>query len=376
MQATPTTWRLLLAAGWQGNDQLKILCGGEALSRELANRLLERGASLWNLYGPTEATIWSAIHQVDKMSESVPIGRPIANTQIYLLDQHLQPVPVGIPGELYIGGAGLARGYLNQPELTAEKFIPNHFSHEPKARLYKTGDLVRYLANGNMDYLGRTDHQVKLRGFRIELGEIETLLSQHPGVREAVVLIRENISGNKYLVAYMIPNQEQALISSELRNFLKEQLPQYMVPSAFVTLDTLPLTPNGKVDRKALPNPESVRSELATAYVGPRTEMEQTIATVWQEVLGVEKLGMHDNFFDLGGHSLLMVQVHKKLQEIFKRDFLMTEMFKYPSISSLVEYLSSKPGEKTPHQQSQKRLEMRKKSMDRRKNVTLPKSIY
>ncbi|GAB1543387.1 hypothetical protein NUACC21_60610 [Scytonema sp. NUACC21] len=376
MQATPTTWRLLLAAGWQGNHQLKILCGGEALPRELANQLLETGASLWNMYGPTETTIWSAICRVDNSSQLVPIGRPIANTQIYLLDRHLQPVPVGIPGELYIGGAGLARGYLNRPELTGEKFIPNPFSHDPKERLYKTGDLVRYLPDGNIEYIRRIDSQTKLRGFRIELGEIETLLSKHPSVRQAVVLIQENIPGNKRLVAYVTLNQEQAFISNELRNFLKEQLPQYMVPSTFVTLDTLPLTPNGKVDRKALPNPESLSSELAEAYVGPQTEVEQAIAAVWQEALSIEKVGMHDNFFDLGGHSLLMAQVHKKLQEVFKRDFLMTEMFKYPTISSLVEYLSSKQGEQTPLQQSQKRLEMRKKSMERRKNATPSKSIY
>lgn len=376
MQATPTTWRLLLAAGWQGHHQLKILCGGEALSRELANQLLKRGGSLWNMYGPTETTIWSAIYQVDETSESVPIGRPIANTQIYVLNQYLQPVPMGVSGELFIGGAGLAKGYLNRPDLTAEKFIRNHFSHDPKARLYRTGDLVRYRRDGHIDYLGRIDHQVKLRGFRIELGEIETLLSQYPGVREAVVLVRENLAGNQYLVAYVTPHQEQTFTSSELRNFLKKRLPQYMVPSVFVMLDTLPLTPNGKVNRKALPYPENLRLESATAYVGPQTEVEHTIATVWQEVLGIEKVGMHDNFFDLGGHSILMVQVHKKLQEVFKRDFLMTEMFKYPTISSLVEYLSSRQSEQTSHQQSQKRLEMRKKSMERRKNATSSKSIY
>jgi amino acid adenylation domain-containing protein len=371
MQATPATWRLLLAAGWSGSPQLKILCGGEALSRELANQLLDKGASLWNLYGPTEATIWSLISQVENTDGTVSIGRPIANTQIYLLDEHLQPVPVGVPGELYIGGAGLARGYLNRPELTAQKFIANPLSHEQNARLYKTGDLARYQSDGNIEYLGRIDHQVKVRGFRIELGEIEVVLSQHPVVQQSVVVVREDIPGNQQVVAYLVPHKEQTPPTvSELRQFLKQQLPEYMTPSAFVTLNSLPLTPNGKVDRRALPSPEGLRADLAAAYVAPRTELEQMIATVWQEVLRVEKVGIHDNFFDLGGHSLLVVQVHRKLQEILQRNFLMTEMFKYPTISSLVEYLAPKQAEKTPVQPSQKRLEMRRKSIERRKNLT------
>jgi amino acid adenylation domain-containing protein len=371
MQATPATWRLLLAAGWSGSSQLKILCGGEALSRELANQLLDKGASLWNLYGPTETTIWSTIYHVNSTEGTVCIGRPIANTQLYLLDEHLQPVPVGVSGELYIGGAGLARGYLNRPELTAQKFITNPLSLEPNARLYKTGDLARYCSDGNIEYLGRIDHQVKVRGFRIELGEIEAVLSQHSVVLQNVVVVREDIPGNQQLVAYLVPHKEQAPpTASELRHFLKQQLPEYMVPSAFVTLDSLPLTPNGKVDRRALPSPEGLRADLAAAYVAPRTELEQMIAKVWQEVLRVEKVGIHDNFFDMGGHSLLVVQVHRKLQEILQRNLLMTEMFKYPTISSFVEYLAPKQAEKTPVQQIQKRLEMRRKSIERRKNLT------
>ncbi|MEG3959207.1 amino acid adenylation domain-containing protein [Microcoleus sp. herbarium2] len=371
MQATPATWRLLLSAGWPGSHQLKILCGGEALSRELANQLLEKGASLWNLYGPTEATIWSTIARVDNSDGTVCIGRPIANTEIYLLDEHLKPVPVGVPGELYISGAGLARGYLNRPELTAQKFIANPLSQEPNARLYKTGDLARYQRDGSIEYLGRIDHQVKVRGFRIELGEIEVVLNQHPVVQQSVVTVREDIPGNQQLVAYLVPEPEQTPPTvAQLRQFLKQQLPEYLTPSAFVTLDSLPLTPNGKVDRRALPSPEGLRADLAAAYVAPRTEIEQMIATVWQEVLRVEKVGIHDNFFDLGGHSLLVVQVHRKLQEILERSFLLTEMFKYPTISSLVEYLVPKQAERTPVQQSQKRLEMRRKSIERRKNIT------
>ncbi|MBV9388049.1 MAG: SDR family NAD(P)-dependent oxidoreductase [Chroococcidiopsidaceae cyanobacterium CP_BM_ER_R8_30] len=234
LQATPATWQLLLVSGWQGNSRFKALCGGESLSRELANRLLERGIALWNLYGPTETTIWSAAHPVGSEGNSVPIGRPIANTQFYLLDSHLQPVPVGVPGELYIGGAGLALGYLNRPELTAEKFIPNPFSDAKSNRLYKTGDLARYLVDGNIEYLGRLDHQFKIRGFRIESGEIEAVLSQHPGVQQAVAIVREDVPGDKRLVTYVVPHPELKPTLSELRRFLKEQLPDYMVPSVIM----------------------------------------------------------------------------------------------------------------------------------------------
>jgi amino acid adenylation domain-containing protein len=256
MQATPATWRLLLEAGWVGNPSLKILCGGEALLRELAEQLLERGTGLWNLYGPTETTIWSTSYAVESRDGAVPIGHPLANTQLYILDSHLQPVPIGAVGELYISGDGLARGYLNQPELTAERFIPNPLSNEPGARLYKTGDLARYLADGTIECLGRIDHQVKLRGFRIELGEIEAVLLKHPGVRETVVIAREEGPDNTCLVAYIVPSPVQAITISELRHFLMERLPNYMMPAAFIFLDTLPLTRNGKIDRRAIPAPD------------------------------------------------------------------------------------------------------------------------
>ncbi len=262
MQATPATWRLLLATGWKSSHHLKIFIGGEALPQELANQLLNKSQLVWNLYGPTETTIWSSVFQVG-VQEAIQtkgglesIGRPIANTQIYLLDQYLQPVPIGVSGELHIGGDGLAIGYLNRPELTAEKFIPNPFSNEPNARLYKTGDRARYLPDGNIEYINRIDNQVKLRGFRIELGEIEAVLVQHPEVHEAVVLIREDQPGDKRLVAYLVPTKAQEVMPSTLRQFLKEKLPEYMVPSAFVELEAIPLTPNGKVDRRALPVPD------------------------------------------------------------------------------------------------------------------------
>ncbi|BAZ20878.1 amino acid adenylation domain-containing protein [Kalymmatonema gypsitolerans NIES-4073] len=339
MQGTPATWRTLMQVGFVGNPQLKILCGGEALSRELATQLLERADSLWNMYGPTETTIWSAVSQVQAGS-SVFIGQAIANTQFYILDTNLQPVPVGVAGELHIGGDGLARGYLNRPELTAEKFIPDPFG-EAGSRLYKTGDLVRYKTDGNIEYIGRIDYQVKVRGFRIELPEIEALLSQHPTVQQAVVIAKE-IAGDKRLVAYLVPQAEAAPATGELRSFLKQQLPEYMVPSYFVVLESLPLTPNGKVDRKALPDPEHTRVE-AEAYVAPRNEIERLLSSVWQEVLNLEKVGVNDNFFELGGHSLLVIQVHSKLNNNkllgINRDISVVDLFKYPTISTLAQYL-------------------------------------
>jgi amino acid adenylation domain-containing protein len=310
MQATPATWRMLLAAEWQGTQQLKILCGGEALDSNLANQLLEHGKQVWNLYGPTETTIWSSVHRVENTNQSeriqsiVSIGRPIANTQFYILDQNQQLVPVGVTGELHIGGAGLARGYLNRPELTAQKFISHPLSQESDARLYKTGDLARYLPNGELEYIGRIDNQVKLRGFRIELGEIEAAINQHPSVSTSVVIVRQDESANQSLVAYLTLQPQQTLAIPELRRFLESRLPNYMIPCAFVTLEALPLTPNGKVDRKALPAPENFRPELAVALL-PQTEAERNIAEVWQKVLHIEKIGIHDNFFELGGHSLL-----------------------------------------------------------------------
>jgi len=321
----------------------RVICSGETLSVDLQERLFTRlNAELQNLYGPTEAAIdvtaWTC--QRGSRQRPVPIGRPIANTQIYLLDQKLQPVPIGVPGELHIGGVGLARGYLNRPNLTDEKFIPNPFSNKPGARLYKTGDLACYRPDGSIEFLGRLDHQVKLRGFRIELGEIEAVLVQHPDVRETIVLVREDHPGDKQLVAYVVPKYNRQPTTSELRDDLKERLPEYMVPSVFMLLDVLPLTPNGKVDRRALPAPEGLRPTLAAAYQAPCSEVEQAIAKVWQEVLNLEKVGVNDNFFDLGGHSLLLVQVNHKLQELFNRELSIVDLFQNSTISSLAQYLS------------------------------------
>ncbi|MDZ7967877.1 MAG: amino acid adenylation domain-containing protein [Nostoc sp. DedSLP03] len=365
MQATPATWQLLLASGWDGNDQLKILCGGEALPAQLANQLRQRCNSLWHMYGPTETTVWSAGYLIETDSKVVAISHPIANTQIYILDQYSQLVPVGIAGELHIGGEGLARGYLNRLELTNEKFIPNPFSNNSAARLYKTGDLGRYLANGEIEYLGRIDYQVKIRGFRVELGDIEAFISQHPAVRETVVAIADAQS----LVAYIVTHTEQTPTITELRGFLESKLPNYMVPSAFVFLETLPLTPNGKVDRKALPAPDTARPQLQVVYQPPQTEVEKTIAHIWQEVLQVENIGIHDNFFELGGHSLLLVQVHSKLQKTFQRDFSMIEMFQYPTISHLAKYLIRESSEQPSFTQHSHRPESITASVQQRKQA-------
>jgi amino acid adenylation domain-containing protein len=346
MQATPATWRLLLAAGWQGTPGLKVLCGGEALSGELASQLLGRCASLWNMYGPTETTIWSTVHKVEVPETVVPIGRPIANTRVYVLDARRQPVPIGTAGELYIGGDGLARGYLNRPELTAERFVPHPFADEaraptggPPARLYRTGDLVRYRADGSLEYLQRLDHQVKIRGYRIELGEIESLLEQQPSVRQAVVVAREDSTGDRQLVAYVSPAPGASLAPGELRDALKQRLPSYMLPAVLVEVETFPLTPNGKVDRKALPAPEAGRLRRMTQSAPPRTQTERTIAAIWQRVLNVDAVGVDDNFFDLGGHSLLIIQVLHQLREAFDTDLTVARMFQYPTVGALAGHI-------------------------------------
>ncbi|MGH9905799.1 MAG: non-ribosomal peptide synthetase, partial [Pyrinomonadaceae bacterium] len=285
-----------------------LILGGEASSWKLIERIKKQTiCRVINHYGPTETTVGSLTFDLDdKRSDSatVPIGRPVANTEVYVLDPHRNPVPIGVAGELHIGGAGLARGYLNQPELTAEKFIPNPFSEDPGARLYKTGDLVRYLPDGNIEFLGRFDHQDKVRGFRIELGEIETALSGHPQVRENVVIARELENGDKRLIGYIVGG-EPAPTPQELRGFLKDKLPDYMIPAAFVMLKALPLTRNGKLDRNALPDPDHARPETDEAFAAPRTQVEAELARIWAKVLGIARVGIRDNFFELGGDSIL-----------------------------------------------------------------------
>ncbi|AOW99701.1 hypothetical protein BJP34_09735 [Moorena producens PAL-8-15-08-1] len=340
MQATPATWQMLLTAGWSSDYPLKVLCGGEALTAQLANRILETGSELWNLYGPTETTIWSAIYQVPASTTAaingyVPlsIGQPIANTQIYILDSHLEPVPVGIAGELYIGGEGLGRGYFNRPELTSEKFIPNPFSNSRSECLYKTGDLARYLSDGNIEFIGRIDNQVKVRGFRIELGEIESILNSHSQIQESVVIAQEDPLGNKRLIAYIV-SEDELIKTNQLREFLKQKLPEYMVPSAFMTLETLPLTPNGKIDRKAL-LAVNVDLSLEEQYVAPSTPNQEIIANVFASVLGRVNVGIYDNFFELGGHSLLATQLISRLRQSFEIEIPLRAIFESPTVKQL-----------------------------------------
>ncbi|MEO6238542.1 MAG: amino acid adenylation domain-containing protein, partial [Vicinamibacterales bacterium] len=337
MQGTPATWRMLIESGWIGTAGLRALCGGEQLSRELAGQLLSRVGELWNLYGPTETTIWSAACRVEAKPSRVPIGRGIANTQLYVLDSHLEPVPVGLVGELYIAGDGLARGYWNHPELTAEKFLPNPFASRAGERLYRTGDRARFQPDGSIEWLGRVDHQVKVRGFRIELGEIESAIRTHPGVSETVVAVREDVPGDPRLVAYLVRSEAgsgESLLPA-LRGILASRLPLYMMPSIFVVLDAWPLTGSGKINRQALPVPDATRPELGSDYVEPLTEAEVVLATIWADVLKLAKIGRHDNFFQLGGHSLRAVQVISRVREQFAIEVPLRWLFEHPTVAQL-----------------------------------------
>ncbi|MDJ0732572.1 MAG: amino acid adenylation domain-containing protein [Nostocaceae cyanobacterium] len=323
------------------NSLHTVIVAGEPCPLELVQShfQLQSQTSLFNEYGPTEATVWSSVYHchVPETRTQISIGRPINNTRIYILDSYLNPVPVGVAGEIYISGDGLARGYLNHPTITSEKFIPHPFSQKPGMRLYKTGDLARYFSDGNIEFLGRIDNQIKIRGFRIELGEIEALLNQYPGVQETVVIAREDVPGNKRLVAYVIPQQQSAITVNELRHFLQNKLPYFMVPSTVVLLKELPLSPNGKIDRKALPIPEQVRSDLIGDFVPPRTPVEEKLTQIWNEVLKVEKVGIYDNFFELGGHSLLTTQLLAKVKEAFNLEISLRSLLEKPTVAGLAE---------------------------------------
>ncbi|MEG5016677.1 MULTISPECIES: amino acid adenylation domain-containing protein [unclassified Microcoleus] len=358
LKIVPSHLKALLSAdnASQILPKKRLILGGEPLMWNLIETIQKYNpdCSIFNHYGPTETTVGVLTYQVkmqgDRISQTVPLGRPLPNTQIYLLDSHLQPVPVGVAGELYIAGAGLARGYLNQPELTAEKFICKSLTQEPETRLYKTGDLARYLPDGNIEFIDRVDRQVKLRGFRIELGEIEAGLSHHPSVREAAVLLQENEPGNQRLVAYIVSHsklsvQDSQLIES-LRSFLKEKLPEYMIPSAFVVLKALPLTPNGKIDRQALPAP-SVAANFTDTFVGPRTPGEEILAGIWSQLLNLKKVGIHDNFFELGGHSLLITQLLAQVREIFQVELPLRVLFEAPTVAGLAEKIEMQQGGNT-----------------------------
>jgi acyl-coenzyme A synthetase/AMP-(fatty) acid ligase/acyl carrier protein len=299
---------------------------------------------LCNQYGPTESHVVTSFALGGDPADwpkLPPIGRPIANNKVYILDHCLQPVPIGVIGELYIGGDSLARGYLDQPELSREKFISNPFIKKPGARLYKTGDLARYHADGNIQFVGRIDDQVKVRGFRIEPGEIETILCRHPEVLECVVSAREDATGGKRLVAHIVAGTAHDLDSRKLRDFLKETLPEYMIPNAFVFLDSLPLTASGKVDRRALPAPDGSRPDLAEAYLAPRNRTEELLAKIWAEVFKLERIGIHDNFFDLGGHSLLATQVASRIREALRIELPLRAMFETPTVAGLSNYIEA-----------------------------------
>ncbi|MEO8429322.1 MAG: amino acid adenylation domain-containing protein, partial [Verrucomicrobiota bacterium] len=335
MHATPATWRLLVDSGWSGSKRLRIFSGGDALPWELAQQLIARSQSLWNVYGPTETAVYSTLHKVQLDDGAVLVGRPINNTQIYILDAFLQPVPLGVPGELCIGGAGLALGYLNQPDMTAANFVPNPFERMRGARLYRTGDLARHRSDGTIECLGRIDYQIKIRGFRVELGEIEAVLAQHEAVREAVVLLREDIPGDKRLVAYVVPDQEPPPTAGQLRSFLLSKLPDYMVPSAFVQMGGLPLSSNGKVDRKALPAPTETDRRDGREYRAPTKPVEIELAEIWSRALEIERVGLTDNFFELGGHSLLAVQIVARIRDELQVDLPVRAIFDSADLSVL-----------------------------------------
>jgi amino acid adenylation domain-containing protein len=318
----------------------RVFCGGEVLPYDLQKRFFERlDAELYNQYGPTEATVtvtqWKC--QRNGSLRTVPIGRPVANTQLYIVDSSMQPVPIGVPGELHIGGVQVARGYLNRPELTDERFIPDLFGDDLQARLYKTGDLARYRPDGNIEFLGRVDTQVKIRGFRIELGEIENVLNQHPKVKEAVVVARGDTPGHQRLVAYVVPVTASGMQPRALRDFLQTKLPDYMVPPTFVQLEALPLMPNGKVDRRSLPAPAPRRPDLEPTFAAPRTPVEKTLSGIWAEILGIQSVGIHDDFFDLGGHSLLATQVMARVREALLVDVPLRTLFDTPTVAGLAE---------------------------------------
>ncbi|MEU1026959.1 non-ribosomal peptide synthetase, partial [Streptomyces sp. NPDC005904] len=333
MQATPSLWRALLAEDAAVLSGVRVLVGGEALPADLAQALTASAASVTNMYGPTETTIWSTAWEVG--SRLPRIGRPIANTQVYVLDAALRPVPSGVPGELYIAGEGVVRGYHGRAALTAERFVADPYG-PAGSRMYRTGDLVRWSAEGDLEYLSRVDDQVKLRGFRIELGEIETVLAGHPQVAQAAVMVREDRPGDKRIAAYVIPAGPTAPAPQDLREHTAAQLPDYMVPSAFVTLDAFPLTPNGKLDRRALPAPEYEAQQTGRA---PRSPREEILCGLFAEVLGVDAVGIDDDFFRLGGHSLLATKLVSRIRTTLDAELPVRRLFEAPTVARLVDVI-------------------------------------
>jgi surfactin family lipopeptide synthetase A len=333
LQGTPAIWKLLIDSGWQGKADLQAVCTGEAMPKDLARKLLPRVGRLWNMYGPTETTIWSTGFQFSGPDDPVLIGRPIANTQVYILDENLAPAPIGVPGELYIGGDGLADGYLHQPELTAERFVADPFGRRSGARLYKTGDLARYRSDGNIECLGRNDDQIKLRGYRIEPEEIRAAILRHPAVRDAIAVLKTSESGDSRIIAYVVATGDQPPDTIELRDFVHRRLPEYMVPSGFVFLDALPLTPSGKIDRRALPSRHALVAKAE--FAEPRNDWEFGLRKIWEAVLGVQPIGIRDDYFDLGGYSLTAVRLFDEIKKSFGVDLPLATLYQAPTIESL-----------------------------------------
>ena len=342
MQATPTTWQMLVDDGWEGETHLTALYGGEPMSMDLLDAMIVRCRSLWNLYGPTETTVWATVHEVDgpadRARRSVPVGRPIDNVRCYVLDRRGRPVPKGVPGELFIGGPGVARGYANRPDLTAERFVPDPFVDVAGARMYRTGDLARLLSDGTLALLGRADHQIKIRGHRIELPEIEHTLASHPAIQSAVVTRWEAGPKDVRLAAYYIPRGKVTVDSDELRTYLRTALPAYMIPAAYVALDSFPLTPSKKIARNQLPPPVAGASTGRTpSRRGPETPIEAELAHVWADLLGHSDIGIHDDFFDLGGHSLLAIQMFAAMERLTGRRLPLRTLFQAPTIEALAQ---------------------------------------
>jgi natural product biosynthesis luciferase-like monooxygenase protein len=375
MQCTPSMMRMLATDAdiLATLGSLRVLMmGGEALPPSLVSEVMKSlSAAIVNMYGPTETTIWSSTHRIERSDHAISIGRPIANTQMYVLDRRLQQLPVGLGGELHISGIGLAHGYFDHPDLTAERFIPNQFCREPGERAYKTGDLVRYLENGSIEFLGRLDQQVKVRGFRIELEEIEAVLDHHPGVKEAVVVVREDVPGDKRLVAYWVPAPLQSQDDEPIEAFLRRKLPDYMVPASYVSLDRLPMTSNGKVDRKGLPTAEGARKQSQSEYIQPKGELEELIAGLWQRALNVDKVGREDNFFDLGGHSLLLAQVHGQLCQAIDNNLPLVKMLEHPTVSSLARFLSRDHADSFSTKQNQDRVDKLREGLQRQRRTAV-----
>jgi amino acid adenylation domain-containing protein len=340
LQATPSTWKLLVKSGWESHPGITMLCGGEPLPARLAAQLAAGGGRLWNCYGPTETTVWSTYAQIQADAECIFIGRPLPSERVYVLDAHRQPVPIGVKGTLFIGGAGVSRGYLNRDELTAVRFVLDPFAELPGAMMYNTGDRVRFLTDGRLEYFGRSDFQVKLRGFRIELSEIEAVLQEQPEIAESVVVLA-GTEDDQRILAYVVAGDGEPLPTDRLRERLKLRLPGYMVPSAFIYLERLPLTPNGKVDRLRLPVASGERPQLQAQFSAPVTATQRALASLWQDLLSVDRVGIHDNFFDLGGHSLLVVEGHSRITESFQRSFSVIELFRYTTIAELASFLDS-----------------------------------